>query len=85
MSSNLKHWSWGFFLTDNLFFRNNNSYKNAWCIACLNHHKELLQQSDIVNAAISGTGVDRTDAERETQGILLIRLCTINCTTKAIL
>lgn len=57
-----KHWSWGYFFTDGFFFRNNNSYKNAWCIACLNHHKELLLQSDVINAAISGTSSE-LDAE----------------------
>jgi hypothetical protein len=64
-----KHWSWSHFFTDGLFFRNNNSFKNAWCIACLNHHKGLLRESDVVNAAISGTDSGRSDAEREAQGI----------------
>lgn len=27
------------------FFQNNNSYKNAWCLACLNHHKDLLREN----------------------------------------
>jgi hypothetical protein len=67
MSSAMKHWSWGYFFTDGHFFRNNNSYKNAWCIMCLNHHKEQLRQSDVLSAAISGTSSDRTDAEREAQ------------------
>lgn len=66
--SSTKHWSWGYFFTDNLFFRTNNSYKNAWCIACLNNQKELLQQSDILSAAVNGTSSDRTDVEREAQG-----------------
>ena len=64
-----KHWSWGYFFTDGHFFRNNNSFKNAWCIACLNHHKERLRNSDIIGAAESGTGGGRTEAEREGQGI----------------
>jgi hypothetical protein len=63
-----KHWAWKHFFSDNILFRNNNSYKNAWCIACFNHHKELLRQSDILSAANSGTIINRTDAERETQG-----------------
>ena len=63
-----KHWSWGYFFTDGHFFRNNNSFKNAWCIACLNHQKEQLRNSDILGAAISGIGGSRTDAEREAQG-----------------
>ena len=63
-----KHWSWGYFFTDGHFFRNNNSFKNAWCIACLNHHKELLRQSDILGMALTGISNDHTDAERETQG-----------------
>ena len=49
-----KHWSWGYFITDNQLFRNNNSYKNAWCLACLNHHKDQLQESDIISTAVSG-------------------------------
>jgi hypothetical protein len=63
-----KNWVWEHFFTDNLFFRNDNYHKNAWCIACLNHHKELLRQSDVVSAAIGGTNSNRTDAEREAQG-----------------
>jgi len=42
MSSKHCQWSWGYFFTNNLFFCNNSYYKNAWCIACLNHHKEIL-------------------------------------------
>jgi hypothetical protein len=79
--SSLKHWSWGYFFTDGHFFRNNNSYKNAWCIACLNNQKELLRQSDILDAALSGTSSNRTDAEQEALGsyyLILIVLCTIN-------
>ena len=66
--SSSKHWSWGQFFTDGLFFRNNNFYKNAWCSACLNHHKEQLRQSDVVSTALSGTSSERTEAEREAQG-----------------
>ena len=67
-----KHWSWGYFFTDGLFFRNNNSFKNAWCIACLNHEKELLRQADIISAAVGGTyEPNRTYAEREAEGIVL--------------
>jgi hypothetical protein len=65
-----KHWSWAYFFTDGLLFRNNNSYKNAWCIACLNHHKDQLREADIIGAAISGTSGDRTDGQREAQGSL---------------
>lgn len=70
-----KTWVWDHFVTDNLFFRKNNYHKNAWCIACLNHHKELLRQSDVLSTAIGGTGSNRTDAEREAQGepLLLIK------------
>jgi hypothetical protein len=68
MSAHVKHWSWAYFITDGQLFRNNNSYKNAWCITCLNHHKEQLRQADVVSAAISGSSSGRTDAERETQG-----------------
>jgi hypothetical protein len=63
-----KHWSWAHFITDNQLFRNNNSYKNAWCLACLNHHEGLLRESDIVSTAINGMGGGRTDAERQAQG-----------------
>jgi hypothetical protein len=68
MSTQSKHWSWAYFITDGLFFHNNNSYKNAWCIACLNHHKEQLQQADIIGTALSGSSNGRTDAEREALG-----------------
>ena len=57
-----------FFFTDGLLFHSKNSYKNVWCIACLNHHKELLRQSDVLGAAMSGTSGDRRDADREAQG-----------------
>jgi hypothetical protein len=63
-----KHWSWGYFFTDGHFFHNNNSFKNAWCIACLNHQKEWLQNSDILGAAESSTGGGCMDAEQEGQG-----------------
>ena len=65
-----RHWSWGYFFTDGLFFRNNNSFKNAWCIACLNQKKEQIRKADVIIAAMNGTCDGRTDAERETQGIL---------------
>ncbi|KAM6497447.1 hypothetical protein JOM56_007920 [Amanita muscaria] len=69
MSNNFnKHWSWGYFFTDNQLFRNNNSYKNAWCIGCLNHRKDQLRQSDIVNAAVSGISSGRADVDWEAQG-----------------
>jgi hypothetical protein len=63
-----KHWSWGHFITDGQFFRNNNLYKNAWCLACLNHHKDMLWESNIVSTALNGMGGGRTDAEQEAQG-----------------
>ena len=63
-----KHWFWGHFITDGQLFQNNNSFKNAWYLACLNHHKDLLRQSDIISTALNGIGGGRTDAEQETQG-----------------
>ncbi|KIL54278.1 hypothetical protein M378DRAFT_1059173 [Amanita muscaria Koide BX008] len=65
--STTKHWSWAYFITDNQFFRKNNSFKNAWCTACLNHHKDQLRQLDIVNAAVSGISSGRTDTDWEAQ------------------
>jgi hypothetical protein len=67
MSTN-KHWAWGYFITNNQLFRNNNSYKNAWCIACLNHRKEQLRQSDVLTTAVSGISSGHTDADWEKQG-----------------
>ena len=61
-------WSWNHFISDGNLFRNNNYYKNAWCLACLNYHKEMLRESDIVSTAVDGMGGGRTDAEREAQG-----------------
>jgi len=66
----LKHWAWNYFLTDGLLFRSNNFYKNAWCIRCLNHHKNLLWQFDVVGTATSGTSGDRIEADWEAQGYL---------------
>ena len=65
-----KHWSWEHFTTDGQLFRNNNFYKNAWCVACLNHHKDMLRDSDasVVSTAINGMGGGRTELEREVQG-----------------
>ena len=64
-----KHWSWGHFTSDNHFFQNNNSYKSAWCIACVNHHKEQLRLSDIANTAITGISSGHSmDADWEVQG-----------------
>ena len=63
-----KHWSWKYFITDGQLFRNNNSYKNAWCQGCLDRHYDLLRESDIVSTALDGMGSGRTDAEREAQG-----------------
>ena len=37
-------------------------------LACLNHHKEMLRESDIVSTAVDGMGGGRTDADREAQG-----------------
>jgi len=62
------HWSWAHFFTDGALFRSNNTFKNAWCIACLDHHKELLRKSDVLGTAMSGTSSDCTDADREAQG-----------------
>ena len=67
MSTN-KHWAWGYFITDNQLFRNNNLYKNAWCLTCLNQHKEQLHQLDILTTAVSGISSGRTDTDWETQG-----------------
>jgi hypothetical protein len=63
-----KHWSWEYFFSDGALFRTNNTFKNAWCIACLDHHKERLRQSDVIGTAMSGTSGGRTDADREAQG-----------------
>ena len=46
--------------------------KNAWCITCLNYHKEQLWQSDVISAAISSTSGECTDADQEAQGSYLI-------------
>jgi hypothetical protein len=62
-----KHWSWGHFITDGQFFQNNNSHKNVWCLACLNHHKGLLLESDIISTSLDSVG-GHTDAEQEAQG-----------------
>ena len=59
-----KHCSWAYFLSDSALFR----FRNTWCVACLDHHRELLWQSDIVTIAMSGAGGIRTDEDRETQG-----------------
>ena len=67
MSTN-KHWAWGYFITNNQLFRNNNSYKNAWCLACLNQRKEQLRQSDVLATAVSGISSSRTDMDWEKQG-----------------
>lgn len=69
LPSTLKHWAWDYFFTDPLKFKANNYHKNAWCLGCLNYHRNLLRESDIL--AVTFTGVDRqirTDAEREIQG-----------------
>jgi hypothetical protein len=70
-----KHWSWIFFITDGLLFCNNNSYKNAWCIACLDYQQDQLRQADVIGAAISGASGGRTETEREEQGYY-ITFCT---------
>ena len=67
MSTN-KHWAWGYFITNGQLFRNNNSYKNAWCLGCLNQRKEQLRQSDILNTALSGISSGHTEADWEKQG-----------------
>jgi hypothetical protein len=67
MSTN-KHWAWGYFITNNQLFRNNHSYKNTWCLACLNQRKEQLRQSDILNTAVTGISSGRTDTDLEAQG-----------------
>ena len=56
-------------MTDNQFFRNNNSLKNAWCPAYLSHQMDLLQESDIVSMALNSmpVGGGRTDEERQAQ------------------
>lgn len=62
------HWGWTHFYSDNQLFRSNNSYKNAWCLACLNHRQEQLRQSDIISASLTGVSNNRTDADRVIQG-----------------
>ena len=61
--SKTSSWSWDYFITDGNFFRNNHSYKNAWCVACLNLHKDLLRESDVLSVAVDGMGGGRTEAE----------------------
>ena len=63
-----KTWSWSYFTSasDGNFFRNS-YHKNAWCLACLNYHKEMLREPDIVSTVVDGMGSGRTDAEREAQ------------------
>jgi hypothetical protein len=63
-----KNWSWNHFFSDGQFYQNNNSYKNAWCLACLNYQLGLLRESDVVSTALYGMGSGRTDLEREAQG-----------------
>ena len=63
-----KHWSWGYFTTDNLLFRNNHFYKNAWCIACVDFRKEQLRQADVTNTAVSGISSGQSDVDWEAQG-----------------
>jgi hypothetical protein len=65
-----KHWSWEHFTTDHQLFQNNNSYKNAWCIACVNNHREQLWQADVVNTAVSGANSGNTIVDWEEQGIV---------------
>jgi hypothetical protein len=68
--SSSKHWTWSYFTTDGKFFRDNHSHKNAWCTACLDHHRGLLLQADVHNAAsddMDGPS-NRTDAERDVEG-----------------
>jgi hypothetical protein len=63
-----KHWSWGHFSTDNQLFWNNNSYKNAWCITCVNHRREQLWHADITDTVVSGLSSGRTEVDWEAQG-----------------
>jgi hypothetical protein len=63
-----RNWSWDYFFTDGQFFRNNNSYKNAWCLGCLKYHKDRLRESDVLGMAVDGMGGGRTEEEREAQG-----------------
>jgi len=42
--------------------------KNVWCIVCLSHQQDQLQQADVVSAAISGASSGHTEAQWEAQG-----------------
>lgn len=68
----IAHWSWNYFYTDGELFGRNQSNKNAWCLGCLNHHTELLRQSDLANGLVTGMGGGRTDEERDKLGTLLL-------------
>ena len=59
------HWTWEFFTTDGLFYRNNHSNKNAWRNACLECHRSMLRASDVVSASLcdTGPGQPRTEVE----------------------
>jgi len=37
--------------------------KNVWCIVCLSHQQDQLQQADVVSAAISGASSGHTEAQ----------------------
>jgi hypothetical protein len=37
-------------------------------MACLEHRKNQLRESDILRTALDGMGVNRTDDERKAQG-----------------
>ncbi|KAG5649883.1 hypothetical protein H0H81_001649 [Sphagnurus paluster] len=41
------HWVWDHFETDGQFFRENNSNKNAWCIACLDAHRRVIREASM--------------------------------------
>ncbi|KAG6907622.1 hypothetical protein DXG01_008158 [Tephrocybe rancida] len=60
--------SWGYFFTDNQFFRNNHSNKNAWCIACLDYERNRLKSADIMTVSLDGAQ-PYTDDEIEAQEV----------------
>lgn len=62
------HWTWEFFETDSKFYRNNHTNKNAWCMACLNYHRTLLRESDVISSSLGNTGLFHTEETLEQQG-----------------
>lgn len=68
MSHNAKGWYWAHFFSDGTLFQGNHFNKTAWCIRCLDHTRNVLRESDVASASLTGIPALRTDIEREAQG-----------------